>query len=88
MGENNILLMSRGIIKDKDDPQTYILGILTVFKLGFNDMAFSLPPQYHSPATTFVSHLPAIHTRSFPYFGGKDLKDFCKKCLHSMQHLL
>lgn len=42
MGENKILQMSWGIIKDKDDPQSYILGILTVFKLGFNDMAFSL----------------------------------------------
>jgi len=43
MGETMILQMSWGIIKDKDDPQSYILGILTVFKLGFNDIAFSLP---------------------------------------------
>ena len=43
MGKNKILQMSWGIIKDKDDPQSNILGILTVFKLGFNDMAFSLP---------------------------------------------
>lgn len=35
--------MSQDIIKDKDDPQISILGILTVFKLGFNDMAFISP---------------------------------------------
>jgi len=61
MVENNILQMSWGIIKDKDDPQSYILGILTVFKLGFNDMAFSLPPQYHSPTATFVSSSSHTH---------------------------